>query len=448
MINPARQFVQTVTTRVVLAVLAGGTSIVIARVLHPEGRGAYYVLITVAATAAYLGRLSIEQAHSALWVDPANRAAIAANSVLLGPCVGAVAVVVTLAAVAGLGSRLMPVPGNAPLLVASAAIPVMVTGMYLNNVLVLLGQVNMVNKGLVLAAGVQAGALFLLAAGGRLTLLAAVLVWAVTAALPLAVLVPAVRPRMRERKASVARRAVTLGARYHPGTAALQLLMRADVLILNALTGNVAVGLYSLAVTLAELTRMCTDATAQIALGRQMGGDAAEAVAVTVRAVRLTALSALVSVGLMCCAAPVLIPVVYGSAFEGSIVPLLGLAPGLLVLGIAKPVSACLLRLDRPSAMSGISAFALLVNVVLNLALIPGHGILGCAVASSVGYSVLGGLQVAWFCRTTGTPVGDLIPGRDDVRYLRAAAIGGRRGWPTDRMREQHPERHPERRGR
>jgi len=82
--------------------------------------------------------------------------------------------------------------------------------------------------------------------------------------------------------------------------------------------------------------------------------------------------------------------------------------------------------------MSAISVTALVVNVVLNLALIPAYGIVGCAVASSIGYGLLGGLQVAWFLRATGLPARVLLPGRAEVRYLgrvsarSAAAVAAR----------------------
>ena len=54
---------------------------------------------------------------------------------------------------------------------------------------------------------------------------------------------------------AVARRAVSLGVRMHPGAASWFLLYRSDVIILNAMTTPAMVGLYTAAVTIAELTR-------------------------------------------------------------------------------------------------------------------------------------------------------------------------------------------------
>jgi O-antigen/teichoic acid export membrane protein len=128
-------------------------------------------------------------------------------------------------------------------------------------------------------------------------------------------------------------------------------------------------------------------------------------------------------VTLLCAAAPLLIPLIFGSAFAHSVAPLLALAPGMWALGMARPSSAFLLRLERPLLMSAMSMAALSVNVGLNLALIPRFGVVGCAIAASVGYGALAAMQAGWLLHATGTPVRRLLPGRDDARSL-AAAVG------------------------
>jgi O-antigen/teichoic acid export membrane protein len=250
-----------------------------------------------------------------------------------------------------------------------------------------------------------------------------VALWAVSVTAPLAVLAPAVRPRPRHWDRALAREAVGRGLRYHPGLASLFLLFRSDILILDGLTTTAAVGLYSLAVSLAELTRVVTDAIAQIALPGQLGPDDRDAAAATSAIARLTGAVALVSVGLMCAAAPMLIPLVYGASFAGSVPALLALAPGLLALGATRPLGAYLLRLDRPGFASALSIAALAVNVTLNFALVPLYGIVGSAVASSIAYAVLAGLQARWFLRATGTSPRDLLPGPAELAYVRSRLL-------------------------
>jgi O-antigen/teichoic acid export membrane protein len=413
-----RQVAHTVVVRTILVMLGAVSGIVIARELQPEGRGAYYVIVTIAAITISVGHLSIEQSHVFLWSRAADRGSLAANSLVLGSAVGALA---ALAAAVCVGVLRIPVAGYGGLAIALLAVPGAMAVLYLNNILVLRSQVQAVNAGALLGGALQCGILLFLATVAHLSPSAVIVLWALSVTLPLAVLVPAVRPRLRDWDPSLARHAVGRGLRYHIGLASLFLLFRSDILILDAMTTTTAVGLYSLAVSLAELTRLVTDAIAQISLPRQLGTDDDDAATATLKITRLTTLVSLASVGLMCAAAPPLIPIVYGSSFRGSVPSLLALAPGLLALGATRPIGAFLLRLDRPMLGSAMSVAALVLNLALNLVLVPYYGILGSAVASTIAYTALAALQTAWFLRATGVSPRRLLPGRAEVEYVLTA---------------------------
>jgi O-antigen/teichoic acid export membrane protein len=414
-----RQLAHTVVVRAVLVVLGALSGVVIARELQPEGRGAYYVIATIATITISISHLSIEQAHVWLWSRAVDRRSLAANSLVLGLVVGALAAVTAAVAIGVLGPGVLPVAGYGRLATALAAIPCAMAVLYLNNILVMRSEVQVVNKGALLGGSLQCGTLLLLASVTRLSSTEVIALWAVSVTAPLAVLLPAVRPRLRHWDRSLARQAVHRGLRCHLGLASLFLLFRSDILILNGLTTTAAVGLYSLAVSLAELTRLVTDAIAQIALPGQLETDDEGAAAATMAVTRLSTIVAVASVGLMCLAVPPLIPLVYGTAFGGSVPSLLALAPGLLALGATRPIGTYLLRLDRPMLASAMSVAALLVNVALNLALVPFYGIVGSAVASSIAYIGLAVLQAAWLLRATGASPRDLLPGPAEVAYVR-----------------------------
>ena len=425
--DEARQVAHTVAVRALVMVLGALSGVVIARELQPEGRGAYYVIVTIATTALSIGHLSIEQSQVWLWSRAVDRRSLAANGLVLGLTVGALAAVAAGTVVGVLGPHVIPVAGYGRLALALAAIPAAMTVLYLNNILVLRARVRVVNVAALLGAVLQCGPLMVLAAVTRMSPTQVVVLWAVSMTAPLAVLLPAVRPRLPHWDRSLARQAVDRGLRYHLGLASLFLLFRSDILILNGMTTTAAVGLYSLAVSLAETTRLVTDAIAQIALPRQLGTDDAGAAAATLAVTRLSTVVALGSAALMCLAAPPLVPLVYGTAFAGSVPSLLALAPGLLALGATRPIGAYLLRLDRPMLASSMSVAALLVNVALNLALVPVFGIVGSAVASSVAYIALAGLQAAWFVRASGASPRDLLPGPAELAYVRERLSGARR---------------------
>jgi O-antigen/teichoic acid export membrane protein len=126
-----------------------------------------------------------------------------------------------------------------------------------------------------------------------------------------------------------------------------------------------------------------------------------------------------VAIALMCLTAPVLIPLIYGSAFRGAGPALIALAPGLLALGATNPVRTYLFRLSRPGPMSLMFIAVMAVNVSLNFALIPRFGIIGASLASSVAYTLLASTQTGWFVKATGIRPSDLIPGPAEIRLLR-----------------------------
>jgi O-antigen/teichoic acid export membrane protein len=415
-----RQVAHTVLVRAVLMILGALSGIVIARELQPQGRGAYYVIATIATITISVGHLSIEQSHVWLWSRAVDRRSLAANSLVLGLVVGALAAVAAALIVGMLGPQVIPVAGYGWLAMALAAIPFAMAVLYLNNILVLRSRVQVVNTGALLGGSLQCGGLLLIGAMSTLSPGEVIALWVLSVTVPLAVLLRAERPRLGHWDRSLARRAMDRGLRYHLGLASLFLLFRSDILILDGLTTTAAVGLYSLAVSLAELTRLVTDAIAQIALPRQLDTDDRGAAAATLGVTRLSAVVALASVGLMCAAAPPLIPIVYGTSFRGSVPSLLALAPGLLALGATRPIGAFLLRLDRPMLASAMSIAALVVNVALNLVLVPVYGIVGSAVASSIAYAALAALQTVWFLRAIGASPRDLLPGPEEAAYVRS----------------------------
>ena len=69
-----------------------------------------------------------------------------------------------------------------------------------------------------------------------------------------------VRPRLRSASARSLVEALKIGATFHPGQMALQLLIRFDIVLLAAFSGLAAVGLYSVAVSLDDAPRrLCND---------------------------------------------------------------------------------------------------------------------------------------------------------------------------------------------
>ena len=418
-VNRTKRVAQTVATKMTLVVLGTTASVVISHTLGPQGRGAYYVVTTIASTAIVLGGLSLDQAQITMWRHPGNRLAVTANSVLLGPITGLVATAATAALVLGLGPHLVPISSLGLLAAGLAGVPVGTTVIYVVNVLTLRSRMDVVNRGYLVGAAAQCLPLVLLGISGKLSVAWVVIVWSLSSVLQLAILLRAIHGTNAKLNLLHARRTVGMGLRYHAGTVAYYLLLRVDIFILNALEPTTAaVGLYSLAVTLAELTKLVTDSLIPVMMPQQVETGDSRAASVTAATVRVSTLVSCGAVAAMCLAAPPLIPLVYGPTFRGASSALLALAPGLLALGAAKPISTYLLRLSRPVPMSLVFLAGLVLNLGFNFALIPRFGIVGASIASSVAYIILATAQTVWFVTATGTRARDLIPGPHEFRLF------------------------------
>ena len=192
----------------------------------------------------------------------------------------------------------------------------------------------------------------------------------------------------------------------HAGTVGIQLLYRADVVVLGLFAAAVEVGVYSIAVAVAGLIWVVAEAFGLAAFARG-GTESNEALQARDR--RLVRLNAVLSLG-----AAVVIGVLAVTlldrllpAYAASVPLLLVLLPGVVAQGPARVAFASLVR----RANSRVPMWIGLVSLVLSLVYIPCAArwqATGVAVASTVVYLLQAAL-VLWLWRRAGPG-----PARDD----------------------------------
>ncbi|NMH96642.1 polysaccharide biosynthesis C-terminal domain-containing protein [Pseudonocardia acidicola] len=194
--------------------------------------------------------------------------------------------------------------------------------------------------------------------------------------------------------AGVARRVIVFGARGQLGNLLWLVNLRLDFLVLGALAGPAVLGVYAVASKFAELMRLPATACNYVLYPRFARSDRAVADAevrrLMPRAVALTA----AATPLLALAAAFTLPLLYGETFRGAVVPACVLLVGLAVEGAAAVASAYLWGVGRPGANSAGMAAGVVVTVALDVVLIPRHGALGAAIASSVAYLVTAAVLV------------------------------------------------------
>lgn len=163
---------------------------------------------------------------------------------------------------------------------------------------------------------------------------------------------------------------------------------RLDVLVMSTLVSLDVVGVYVVAQVVAELAALVPTAIGFVAMpaiarGGRTGQDVAGAV-------RLSGSLSLVGVVGVAIVAPPLITFGYGAEFTDALGPVYILLPGVWLLGIGGVIAEVMRGRGHPGVPALLAGLAIVVTVVLDLVLIPPYEAIGAAVASTCAYSVFG----------------------------------------------------------
>lgn len=391
-------------TSAVVALLSLVNVLVVARVLGPAGRGGVAFLITVSYLSAQFASLGIQQANSNIGgSEPGARPSLATNSLLLAAALGVLAVgvlVALVAAVPAVGAHSAPVPRA----IAFVVIPPIIFGDYLVSLLTANYRFGVVNVAGLTQPALQLGLNGALTLAGALSVTWAVAAWAAGQLAATAVVTAAtVRgdgfgPPAR----ALARRMVVFGLQTHGGRMLNFGNYRLDQWLVGSIAGERQLGLYSVAVAWSEGLFLLPNAIA--------GAQRPDLVRATPEAARRRALRAhwvvqgvtvLLAAGLLLLAHPLTVGV-FGSDFGGAVEQLRILAFGGFGIVALKQLGDALIAQRHPLLESVAVATAFICTLALDAILIPQHGGVGAATASTIAYSLGGIAAGVLFVRTIG----------------------------------------------
>jgi len=178
---------------------------------------------------------------------------------------------------------------------------------------------------------------------------------------------------------------------------------RLDMILVAAFLTPASVGFYSIAVGIAERLWMLPGAIATVLFPRISSLKDKEANNLTPRIARHIFLIIFVLALMLALIAGPLIKILFGPVFLPSVMPLIILLPGIIALGGCKILTADLAGRGKPQFGTYAAFVSLAVNIPLNLWLIPKWGISGAAFASSVAYITASLMVMAAFVRISNT---------------------------------------------
>jgi O-antigen/teichoic acid export membrane protein len=363
----------------------------VTRLLGPVGRGELAAANTVMAVGVQLGTLGLHSSNTYFVSrEPGALRAILGNSVIATLTCG----LASLAAYAFLRARpdLAPVTGTL-LVLSFLAIPIGLAYLLAQNLLIATRRVHTYN---VIDVVVRVLAVALVAATAPLGIVSPAAVFGlvlVTVAIGLAWAIPHLVGRGGWPIAwspARLRQGLRYGLLAYSGSLFSFLVLKSDILMVTYLRGAAETGYYAIAVGLADLLLMFPVVVGTLLFPRLSAlATVRERWGMTRKALRVMVPAVLGALLLALLGGRLLIRLAYGRAFDPSFTAVVWLLPGVGCMAVNMVFMNFLASCGMPLVAVYSPLVALLVNVALNLALIPHMGFAGAALASSVAYALM-----------------------------------------------------------
>jgi O-antigen/teichoic acid export membrane protein len=216
---------------------------------------------------------------------------------------------------------------------------------------------------------------------------------------------------------------IRFGLRAWVGSCARFLNFRIDQILMGLLATEAALGIYAVAVNASEVLLYLPAATATALLPAAARAEPGHRGRQTLQAFRSAALVTTGAIVVAAILGPLLLPIVFGSAFSASVKPFLLLLPGAIGFAATAVFSNSLMASASPGLSSVGALVSLVVGVGLDIVLIPRFGANGAAAAASAAFLAGGMTALALYARRSPFAWRALLlPRREDLDVLRAIA--------------------------
>lgn len=398
------------------------TSVVINRALLPEGKGLLATFMVGVEMITLFSTFGLQKAIVYEVGQSKGSKDVVTNALSVSLANGLLVAIVTVIAIQVIGPSLF---GDLPTTALLLAIPsaVMITLMsFFESIVRGLNRIWQCNIGAILNRLVYLGVPLFGVATGTLTLEGVIFGYMLSNLLTAFYYYMILRRDVDGFKIikSATRSLFSYGLKYLVYSLVSNLHNRIDVLIIGILLTQVQVGFYSTAVGLAQMLWNLPTAISFVLIphiANKVKGDDSSLQTAKIARVSLIILFVL-GMGLAL-AAPLIISLLYGDEFLPAVPALQWLLPGIITFSTVRILGGHLVGRGRIVALTVVSTIILVVNVIMNLVLIPMWGVIGASISSSVTYTI-NAILYAWLLSQEGyvRPIDVLIPKREDFTAL------------------------------
>lgn len=389
-------FVKNVSVTLVVKFLILGLGFVfniwLARELGPQGLGCWALLINIAALGLQLGNFALDSANIYFTAKrPELLKNLASISLWFGLLLGTV-----LAGLIFLIIRWRPelLAGTSLyyLGIVLLALPFALVTVYFQGILLGLQKIwayNLLEFFGQLLPLVYLGLVFLLLKKGLAELL-----WARSLALILLALlaiwmVYKIQPFGFDLNEETFKLMISYGSVFFLNNLLSFLVLRSDVLLVNYFLGEKQTGLYSVAVVFGDLLLTLPYVVSLILYPKLSAGKSEANLEFTCRVTRIMTVFMLVSCLLVGLMAGFLLKLLYGQSFTAAAPALLYLLPGVFFMSLETLFARYLAAENRIKMIPLFWAAAFLLNLVINVMIIPQVGVRGASISSSLSYCLI-----------------------------------------------------------
>jgi len=415
----------TLIRQLIVVVLGLGTSVLLARMLGPSGKGIFSMVILLPTLIVTFSNLGISPASVYyLARKDFSLGQVVRGNIFLGLGLSGVAITAAIILVSFWSTVLFPGIPQRLLFFGITLIPLSILESYLISIFQGLQNFRIYNILCIIPQGVTliiaSIGLLVFKGGVSAAILANILGITTGLIISLLYLKQYLFPKVKGTTLYI-KKGIGYGWKAHLSNILAFLNYRLDMFLINAFLNPASVGLYSVSVSIAEKLWMLSQSVSLVMLPRvsELKDDEDTRRKLTPMISRWVLLVTLLTAVVLAVVSPWIIKIIFGEEFKESAVALQILLPGIVVGSVSRVLSNDIAARGRPEINMYVALLTVAVNVICNIVLIPRMGINGAALATSISYSLGAIIKLIIYSKLASVLwYSTIIPTKTDINLL------------------------------
>ncbi|BDZ69138.1 flippase [Methanobacterium ferruginis] len=413
----------TFSAQIITVVLGLVISVILARELGPANMGIYSIVILIFTLLGLFGSLGISISNTYYGVKGEYKwSELASNSLIVAFVLGVILSVFFLLFFFFEQSFLKDIEPNL-ILISAVSTPFILLMPYFQYILLGQNRIKEYNFSIIFQNIFYLSLISLILLFLHGNLFGIIISWTFTsivASIVPVVLVYKNTPFRLHFNSNIFKKTTKFGLQAYLGNVFQFLNYRVDLFLISTLSTFANVGYYSISVAIAESLWYLPGAVGTIVFARTPGLSDEDKNRLTPIICRNTFFVTLVLGLILIFLGKYIILFLFGSQYLPAIKPLWALIPGIIALSVCKVLSNEITGRGKPMINTYAAIISLLLNIPLNIILIPQLGILGSALASSISYTVTTVIVLVNFLKLSKNTVFDtLILKKEDIKIYK-----------------------------